>query len=163
MNLRQIVHKDQLKLKEVYFDSINSIDESIYSRTQKFAWSSQAWENSEFDKSLLNGRGWCLCSDEKIIGFGIRYPANRLSLLYVRGNLTRKGYGTIILNSIEREAFNEGIKILKTEASLISYKLLLKRNWEINIKEKVIIRGLIFERYKMFKNLEKYNLNNDQE
>ena len=30
MNLRQITIKDQLELKKVYFDSIQSLDERIY-------------------------------------------------------------------------------------------------------------------------------------
>ena len=153
MKLKQITNKDQLKLKEVYFDSVSSIDENIYSKDHKFAWASQAWENSEFERTLLKGTGSKLIYNNKIIGFAIRYPKNRLSLLYVRGNFKRMGFGTMILNSIERDALKSGINKLNTEASLISYKLLLKRNWEIDSKEKVNIRGLIFERYRMFKNL----------
>ena len=52
MNLRQITIKDQLELKKVYFDSIQSLDEKIYSKEQKRAWSSQAWNNPNFDKSI---------------------------------------------------------------------------------------------------------------
>ena len=151
MKLKQITKKDQLKLKEVYFDSVISIDENIYSKEQKFAWASQAWENSEFEKSLLEGMGLMLICNNMITGFATRYPENRLSLFYVRGNFKRKGYGTMILDSIEKNALKSGIKKLNTEASLISYKLLLKRNWEIVRKEKVIIKGLSFERYKMYK------------
>ena len=151
MELKQITKKDQLKLKEVYFDSVSSIDENIYSKEHKFAWSCQAWENPEFQKSLLKGVGSKLIFNNEIIGFGIRHPENKLSLLYVRDNFKKKGFGTIILNSIERDALKSGINKLNTEASLISYKLLLKRNWEIDCKEKVNINGLIFERYKMFK------------
>ena len=151
MKLKQITKKDQLKLKEVYFDSVSSIDDNIYSKEHKFAWASQAWENSEFQKSLINGKGSKLICDNKIIGFATRYPDNRLSLLYMRGDFKRKGFGTIILNSIEKDALKSGINKLNTEASLISYKLLLKRKWEIDRKEKINIKGLIFERYRMFK------------
>ena len=151
MKLKQITKKDQLKLKEVYFDSISSIDENIYSKDHKFAWASQAWDNYEFQKSLLKGIGLKLILNNKIIGFATRYPENRLSLLYVRGDFKRKGFGAIILDSIERDALKAGIHRLETEASLISFKLFLKRKWEIDRKEKVNIQGLIFERYRMFK------------
>ena len=151
MKLKQITKKDQLKLKEVYFDSISSIDENIYSKEHKLAWASQAWENPEFQKSLLKGKGSKLIFNNKIIGFGTRYPENRLSLLYVRDNFKKKGFGTIILNSIEGDAMKSGINKLYTEASLISYKLLLKSNWTIDRKENIKIKGLMFERYKMFK------------
>ena len=151
MELKQITKKDQLKLKEVYFDSVSSIDENIYSRDHKFAWACQAWENSEFEKSLLKGIGVKLIYNNKIIGFGTRYPENRLSLLYVIDDFKRKGFGTMLLKNIERDALNSGISRLNTEASLISYKLLIKNKWEIDRKEKVNINGLMFERYKMFK------------
>ena len=151
MKLKQITKKDQLKLKEVYFDSVCSIDENIYSKEHKFAWACQAWENSEFQTSLLKGLGSKLLHNNKIIGFATRYPENRLSLLYVRGDFKRKGLGTIILESIETDALKSGIYKLYTEASLLSYQLLLKRKWEIDRKEKINIKGLIFERYRMFK------------
>ena len=151
MKLKQISKKDQLKIKEVYFDSVISIDENIYSKEQKFAWASQAWENSEFEKSLLEGKGLMLIRKNLIIGFATRFPENRLSLFYVRGIFKRKGYGSMIIDSIERDALKSGINKLNTEASLLSYRLFLKRNWEIIRKEKVNIRGLTFERYKMYK------------
>ena len=151
MKLKQISKKDQLKIKEVYFDSVISIDENIYTKEQKFAWASQAWENSVFKKSLLEGTGSMLICNSMIIGFATRYPENRMSLFYVRGNFKRKGYGKVILDSIERDAMEAGINILHTEASLISYKLLQKNKWEIDHKEKINIKGLTFERYRMFK------------
>ena len=153
MNLRQITPKDQQNLKALYFDSINSIDEKIYCKDQKIAWASQAWENIEFKNSLLKGKGLVLYSDDEIMGFATRFPNDRLSLFYVKGTLCRKGYGTIILNSIEKEANKEGIKKLVTEASLISYRLFIKRKWKVICKENVVIKGIDFERYRMYKNL----------
>ena len=154
MNLRQITIKDQINLKRIYFDSIQSIDEKIYNKEQKLAWSSQAWINLEFHKSITKGKGFIIEDLNKKIGFTIRYPENKLSLLYVGGNFKRKGIGNILIKSIEKEAFNEGISAIHTEASLLSYKLFLKNNWKIIRKEKIIIQNLLFYRYKMFKNLE---------
>ena len=56
MNLRQITIKDQMELKKVYFDSIQSLDEKIYSQEQKRAWSSQAWNNPNLDESIIKGK-----------------------------------------------------------------------------------------------------------
>ena len=153
MNLRQITIKDQLELKKVYFDSIQSLDEKIYSQDQKRAWASQAWENKNFDLSINEGKGWLINKNEKLIAFATRYPINRVALLYCKGNSQRKGYGTMLLNKLEKEAKKEGLLSLSTEASLISYKLFLRNNWQINRKETIIIKNIIFERYKMIKNL----------
>ena len=153
MNLRQITIKDQLELKKVYFDSIQSIEKKIYSQEQKRAWSSQAWNNPNFDKSITKGKGWLLSKQGIIIAFATRYPNNKIALFYCKGKFQRKGCGTQLLNKLEDEAKKEGLESLSTEASLISYKLFLKNKWKIIRKEKVIINNIFFERYKMTKNI----------
>ena len=151
MYLRQISIKDQLELKKVYFDSIQSLDEKIYSREQKRAWSSQAWDNPNFDKSITKGKGWLLSKKGIIIAFAIRYPSDRIALFYCKGKFQREGCGSKLLYKLEDEAKKEGLDSLYTEASLISYELFLKNKWEIIRKEKVIINNIFFERYKMTK------------
>ena len=152
MNLKQVTKKDQLNLKKLYFNSIISIDEKIYSKYQKIAWASQAWDNRNFDLSINKGQGWLIHEKEKIVAFAIRYPSNRIALLYCMAGSQRKGYGTKLLNKLEKEAKEERLTFLSTEASLISYRLFLKNNWEIIRKEKITIKNIIFERYKMIKN-----------
>ncbi len=151
MNLRQITIKDQLELKKVYFDSIQSLDEKIYNHEQKIAWSSQAWNNPNFDKSITKGKGWLLSEKGIIVAFATRYPINRIALFYCKGKFQRKGYGSKLLDKLEDEAKKEGLDSLSTEASLISYKLFLKNEWKIIRKEKVTINNIFFERYKMIK------------
>ena len=151
MNLRQITLEDQLELKKIYFDSIQSLDEKIYSKTQKRAWSSQAWDNPNFNKSITQGKGWILSEKGIIFAFATRYPKNRISLFYCKGEFQRKGFGSKLLHKLENEAKKEGLTSLSTEASLISYKLFLKNEWKIIRKEKVIINNILFERYKMIK------------
>ena len=151
MNLRQITIKDQLELKKVYFDSIQSIDEKFYSEEQKRAWSSQAWNNPNFDKSITKGKGWLLSYKGIIIAFATRYPKDRIALFYCKGKFQRKGFGSKLIHKIEDEAKKEGLNSLSTEASLISYGLFLKNEWKIIRKEKVTINNIFFERYKMTK------------
>ena len=101
--------------------------------------------------SINQGKGWLINNDGVIIGFATRYPKNRISLLYCKGDSQRKGFGTILLHKLEEEAKAEGLTSLSTEASLISYRLFLKNDWKIIRKEKIIIKNIIFERYKMIK------------
>ena len=151
MNLRQITIKDQLELKKVYFDSIQSLDPKIYNQEQKRAWSSQAWANPNFDKSITKGKGWLISEKGKIFAFATRYPNNKVALFYCKGKFQRKGYGSRLLHKLEDEAKKEGLDSLSTDASLISYELFLKNEWKIIRKEKVIINNILFERYKMNK------------
>ena len=157
MNLRQITIKDQLELKKVYFDAIQTLDEKIYSQEQKRAWASQAWHNTSFDKSITKGKGWLISKQGLIIAFATRYPADRIALFYCKGKFQRQGYGSKLLLKIEDEAKKEDLDYLLTEASLISYKLFLKNEWKILRKEKVTINNIFFERYKMSKIIKKIN------
>jgi len=151
MTLRRISIIDQLEIKKVYFDAIQSLDEKIYSKEQKRSWSSQAWDNPNFDKSITKGKGWLLSEKGVIVAFATRYPINRISLFYCKNKFQRKGYGSKLLHKLEDEAKKEGLDSLSTEASLISYKLFLKNEWKIIRKEKIIINNIFFERYKMIK------------
>jgi len=151
MNLRQMTPKDQIEIKRVYFDSIQSLDEKIYSQEQKSAWSSQAWDNPNFDKSITLGKGWLLSEEGTVVAFVSRYPNDRISLFYCKGRFQRKGLGALLLQKVEDEAKKEGLDFLSTEASLISYGLFLKNKWAIIRKEKIIINNIFFERYKMIK------------
>ena len=151
MKLKQITNKDQLELKKIYFDSIISINESVYSKEQKRAWASQAWDNQSIDISIKEGQGWLIIEKNNKIAFAIRYPKNKIALFYCKGDSQKKGYGTKLLHKLEKEAKDEGITVLSTEASLISYKLFLKNEWKVVRKEKIIIKNIIFERYKMIK------------
>ena len=117
MNLRQITIKDQLELKKVYFDSIQTLDEKIYCQEQKRAWSSQAWVNPYFEKTITQGKGWLLSEKGIIIAFISRYPESKISLFYCRGTYQRKGYGSHLLQKLEDEAKKEGLDSLSTEAS----------------------------------------------
>ena len=112
MNLKQITEKDQLYLKKIYFDSIISIDEKIYTSEQKRAWASQAWDNKNFNLLLKEGNGWLINEKEKIIAFASRYPNDRIALLYCKGDFQRRGYGTKLLQKLEEEAIKEGIPCL---------------------------------------------------
>ena len=154
MNLRQITIKDQMELKKVYFESIQSLDENIYSQEQKRAWSSQAWNNPNFDNSITKGKGWLISKQGTIIAFATRYPTDRIALLYCKSKFQRKGFGSKLLHKLEDEAKKQGLDSLTTDASLISYKLFLKNKWEIIRKEKVNINKIFFERYKMIKTLQ---------
>ena len=156
MNLRRIVPKDQIDILRIYFNSINSIDNKYYTKKKKFAWCSQAWMNVNFRKTLLKGKGWIIEDNFRKKGFSIRYPKNKLSLFYCKGNSQKKGYGTKLLEKIEEDAVKENIFLLETEASLISYKLLIKKGWQISYKEEVVINNEDFIRYKMTKNLKNY-------
>ena len=153
IHLRLIRSEDTSDLRDIYVDSIKSQAPYFYSNIQIEAWISLATLPSIFDRSIDKGGGWVLLKKDKIEAFALRYPIDRLALLYCRGRSSRMGYATKLLHLIESDAYHEGIKLLSTEASLLSYPLLLRQGWVEKTLEKIEIAGISFDRYRMFKKL----------
>ncbi len=151
--LRQLVYSDHLAVREVYRDAIESQGHIFYTTEQIQAWSGLAHLPGVLDRPLEEGQGWVVFSDRMIQAFGLRYPMNRLGLLYCRGASARQGYGTALVKQIESDARNQGQLKLFTEASFFSYSLFLKLNWTIISMEKIYIANIPFDRYLMEKKL----------
>ena len=142
-----------MALREVYADAIRTCDKSLYSQEQIEAWSALAYLPGILDKSMKEGVGWVSCVDKTIEAFALKYPQNRLALLYCRGRSSRQGHATALLHQIEEDTRQARPINLKTEASLCSYQLLLRHGWTIISPEEIQIGGVDFSRYLMEKNL----------
>ena len=151
--LRPCESDDEMALREVYEDAIRTCDNSLYSEEQIAAWSALAFLPGILDKPLKQGEGWVSCVNRTIEAFALRYPCNRLALLYCRGRSSRQGHAAALLNQIEGDTLKDRPITLKTEASLCSYQLLLRHGWSIIAPEEIQIGGVHFSRYLMEKTL----------
>ena len=142
-----------MALREVYEDAIRTCDRSLYSQEQIEVWSGLAYLPGILDKPLKHGVGWVSCVNNEIEAFAVKYPHNRLALLYCRGRSSRQGHATALLHQIDEDTLKDRPINLKTEASLCSYQLLLRHGWRIIAPEEIQIGGVYFVRYLMEKTL----------
>ncbi len=140
-----------MALRDVYEDAIRACDQSLYSQEQIDAWSALAYLPGVLDKPIKHGCGWVSCVNKTIEAFALKYPQDRLALLYCRGRSSRQGHATALLHQIEEDTRKARRVTLKTEASLCSYQLLLRHGWTIISPEEIQIGGVHFSRYLMEK------------
>ena len=140
-----------MALREVYEDAIRTCGKSLYSQEQIEAWSALAYLPGILDKRIKQGVGWVSCVNQTIEAFALRYPQDRLALLYCRGRSSRQGHATALLHQIEEDTIEDRPITLNTEASLCSYQLLLRHGWTIIAPEEIQIGGVHFSRYLMEK------------
>ena len=138
-------------VREVYADAIEHQIADFYTKEQIQSWSSLAWLPGFLDRSLVEGKGWISLKKEKVEAFAVRYPVERLALLYCRSRSSRQGHASALLDCVELEAMKEGQTYLVTEASLLSYPLLLRRGWILIGPETIQIAGVSFDRFRMQK------------
>ncbi len=148
---RSILESDHKVLKDIYVDAIESISSNDYTYEQIQAWASKSYLPGLLDKCLTQGKGWASLEKGEIVAFAMRYPSNRLALLYCRGIAKKKGHATGLLRKIEEEASQDGEKYLVTEASFLSQPLLSKMGWHILFQEEILIAGIPFKRHRMKK------------
>ncbi len=148
--MRRIQPADSPLLREIYLDAIQTQAAQAYSPEQIRAWTNLAWLPGVLDRALEEGQGWISGIDD---GFAIRYPSNRLSMLYCRGRSSRQGHGSALLQAIEGDAQRMGIQRLQTEASLLSRPMLEQRGWTVIAPEPFMIGGVPFVRFQMEKTL----------
>ena len=149
MVLRLIVPADEVLLREIYADAIESQAPQLYSQQQVSSWAALAWLPGVLDRILREGSGWISGED----AFAIRHPPDRLALLYCRGCAARQGHGRALLGRIEADAVAEGVTCLRTEASQFSRPLFERCGWRVVAPEIITIAGVPFERYRMHKAL----------
>ncbi len=148
--MRPIEPTDSLLLREIYVDAIQTQAAPAYSPDQIRAWANLAWLPGLLDRALEEGQGWISGIND---GFAIRYPANRLSMLYCRGRSSRQGHGSALVQAIESDAQRMGIQRLQTEASFLSRPMLEQRGWTMIAPEQFMIAGVSFVRFQMEKAL----------
>ena len=151
--IHQISFSDHSLIREIYADAIISQGHKFYNKQQIDAWSSLAFLPGVLDKPLNEGTGWTSSENKEVAAFLIRYPLNRLALLYCRGRFSRRGHATNLLLKLELEAYKEGQDYLYTEASFFSYPLLMKIGWKVIGLQRIDIAGIGFDRYLMKKKL----------
>tara|TARA_Y100001968_G_C19278655_1_gene678064 strand:- start:375 stop:851 length:477 start_codon:yes stop_codon:yes gene_type:complete len=151
--LRPMSGEDHSTVREVYIDAIESEGPKFYSNNQIQAWKSLAWLPGILDKPLREGKGWVTFQNNEIEAFAVRYPKNRLALIYCRGRSFRSGHGTALLKQLEADAMEDDQSKLVTEASVFGRRLFLRCGWVIKSPEKIKIGGVNFYRYLMEKEL----------
>ncbi len=149
--LKPLRSSDCMAVREVYADAIQTQGKAFYSKDQIQSWAALAWMPGVLDRSLAEGKGWISLQNNIIAAFAVRFPIDRLALLYCRGCFVRQGHASLLLEHIEREARLEGQTRLVTEASLFSFSLLMKRGWKLVEIENIEIGGVAFDRYLMEK------------
>ena len=149
--LRLLRESDYSAVRDVYADSVHSLAVDLYNKEQIDAWSSIASLPGVLDKTLTQGKGWLSFEKKELAAFAVRYPINRMALLYCRGRFSRRGHATVLVRRLEIDAQKDGCDQLITEASLLSYRFLLNLGWTVIRPEKIAIAGVLFDRFIMQK------------
>ncbi len=148
-SIRAMAGEDHHHVMAIYEAAVLSCEPTLYTRAQKQAWAAQS---SGLAEALRRGKGLVSCSaDGSVQAFALREPQDRLALLYCHPQAQRQGHAKQLLAAVEAQAREDQCLFLRTEASFVSKPLLLRQDWIVRWREELLINGVRFERFNLWK------------
>ncbi len=150
MLLRPATLNDITALRNLYFNTITTINAKDYKAEQITAWSSTA-DRIEGLTKKINEQYFYVAEniENKITGFASLDNTGYLDVMYVHKDFQRQGIAQILLNKIIETARELNITIIESEVSITAKPFFKKNGFTVVEEQAVIINSVALTNYKM--------------
>jgi putative acetyltransferase len=153
MFLRDYEPADAETLAAVYRDAVTGTGSAAYDARQIAVWAAYPEDIEDFRKLLDRGLTIVAVQAARPVASGQLHPVDHIALLYTASAHSRRGYAEAIYRRLEREANEQQMGSLHTEASRVARPFFLKLGFRVVETEIAERRGVPFERFRMVKRL----------
>ena len=150
MQIRKAKTDDINELRELYYETIITINVKDYNEEQIKVWASTA-ERTESLLRRINEQYFFVAEndDKKITGFASLDKSGYLDLLYVHKDFQRMGVAKQLLQKIINTAIEWNISKLETDSSITAKPFFEKNNFKTIRQQTVTINDVGLINYKM--------------
>jgi putative acetyltransferase len=148
----EIVEYSSNRAKEIadlFYESVHSIDSSIYSEDQKQAWAPVPIDYIKWEVRLENKKPFLLLIKNELAGFIELESDGHIDCAYVSPKFQREGVATNLLNYVKSVAKNLGLDQLYVEASIVAKPFFSKNGFLVENKNQVSINNMVLVNYSM--------------
>ena len=144
---------DAFQIARLFYETVRSVNRADYSQEQVQAWAPEvpdpeAWHARMADRRTLVAEG-----GGEVIGFAELEEDGHLDMFYVRKDAVGRGVGSILYRAIEREAREQGIGLIFTEASVTARPFFERWGFRVVRERSVTRRGVGLTNFAMEKPL----------
>lgn len=150
---RKYVSKDFPAIKQLFYESVHSTADDVYSVAQKEAWAPRDVSYEHMHTALQNTIAYCAFDNDLLVGFGNIDSAGYLDYLYVDKDFQRRGIGSALLKILEDEARTLKLSHITTHASLVAKPLFEKYGFKVVKEQQVLRNGVLLTNFEMIKYL----------
>jgi putative acetyltransferase len=152
-SIRNYESGDALQIARLFYETVRSVNRADYSQEQVQAWAPEvpdpeAWHARMADRRTLVAEG-----GGEVIGFAELEEDGHLDMFYVRKDAVGRGVGSILYRAIEREAREQGIGLIFTEASVTARPFFERWGFRVVRERSVTRRGVELTNFAMEKPL----------
>jgi putative acetyltransferase len=127
--IRTATEKDLPIILELFIETILNVNSADYTQEQLKVWSSFA-VNTDLWVSKIKQDYFIVAMDDVILsGFASLTNDGSVDLLYVHKDYQRKGIAIELLNALEHNATQHGLKEINTDSSITAYPFFLKNGF----------------------------------
>jgi putative acetyltransferase len=144
---------DTAALAAVFRQAVIGTGATAYNAEQVAVWSEFVNNLDRFQHRLSAGLTLVAWVEGRVAAFGQLHPPDHIEFLYTDSAFARTGCATQIYQALEAQAQAQNVTCLHTEASHISKYFFLKMGFYVVEPEIVERDGVLFERFKMEKQL----------
>lgn len=152
MVLREVREEDVPTLARLYADSVRTLAPGRYTAEAVEAWASRA-ERAAFRDLVVIPRTLVVEDETGIVGFGGLDPSGHVASMYVRGDRSREGIGSLLLSRLLEAGEDAGMRRFTVDASLVARSLFERHGFSIVATEVVEREGVDIARLRMEKRL----------
>lgn len=149
MNLRRATLADLDQVRELFFDTVTTVNTAHYNPKQVKAWSS-GYDNIErWTNRILEHHFFVADINGVIAGFASITADGYLDVLFVHKDFQRRGVALSLLNQIKKVAHTPGINRITSDVSITARPFFEKQGFSIVAAQQVALNGVVFDNFKM--------------
>ncbi|AMA73914.1 MULTISPECIES: GNAT family N-acetyltransferase [Aneurinibacillus] len=153
MKIRRFEPQDAEQIRQLFYDTVHTINARDYSKEQVDAWAPEALAADKWGQMLAYNISYVAEQDSVIIGFGDLARNGYINCLYAHKDFQRKGVGSGLLAQLETEARALGLTEVFAEASITARPFFLAQGYQCVQSQNKEHNGSVFLNYVMKKRL----------
>jgi len=144
---------DAPEIVRLFFETVRSVNRADYSDEQLEAWAAGVPDPEEWHTRMAGRRTLVAEEGGEVVGFAELEYDGRLDMLYVRKDAVGRGVGRRLYEAVEREARDQGLGWIFTEASITARPFFEQQGFRVVREQMVSRRGVSMANFVMEREL----------
>ena len=130
------------QLRTVFFTSIRQSAKDYYNEEQLNAWAPEKYDNERWRTRIEAIRPFIATMDEVVVGYADIQPSGYIDHFFVKGGMSGKGIGTILMTRLFKEAEFNAVPVLYSDVSLAARSFFERHGFEVVEEKNLTIEPL---------------------